>query len=287
MRRRSKIDRKILDGFLTRETSFFMAEEVKALVGTMRVSVEQLVEMLLPWVAEKAIVPSSRFKVGAVSRGNSGNLYIGANIEFKGMPVYTTIHAEQASIANAMSHGETGIKALSVTAAPCGMCRQFLNELNTSAELKIQINNSEPVLLSEMLPHGFGPDDLNIPFKLMDVASKGFTLANPTDDKLAIKALEAANQSHSPYTSSHAGIAIKTRNGQMFVGHYIENAAYNPTMLPLQAGLSNLVMAGRSFAEISDVVLVHCEGSSVNHVEATQKLLDSICSVLLRVYKAI
>ena len=287
MRRRSKIDRKILDGFLTKETSFLMTAEVKALVGTMRISVEQLIEQLLPWAAEKAIVPVSRFKVGGVCRGNSGNLYLGANIEFKGMPVYTTIHAEQASIANAMSHGETGIKSLSVTAPPCGMCRQFLNELNTSAELKIQIGNDEPVLLPQILPQGFGPDDLDVRFKLMDDVTKGFNLENPTDDELANKALEAANKSHSPYTSSHAGVAIKTRNGQIFIGHYLENAAYNPSMLPLQAGLSNLVMAGRNFAEISDVVLVQCEDAAVNHIEAAQKLLNSISSVPLRVYKAV
>ncbi len=286
MRRRSKIDKKILDGFLTRETSFLMAEEVKALVGTMRISVEQLVEQLLPWAAEKAIVPASRFKVGAVSRGSSGNLYLGANIEFKDMPVYTTIHAEQASIANAVSHGETGIKALSVTAPPCGMCRQFLSELNTSAEMKIQVGNTEAVLLPQLLPRGFGPDNLDVRFKLMDEVSKGFSFKNPTDDELANKALEAANKSHSPYTLSHAGIAVKTRNGQTFIGHYLENAAYNPSMLPLQAGLSNLVMAGRNFAEISDVVLVHGQDASVNHVEAAQSLLRSISSVPLRVYKA-
>lgn len=40
-----------------------------------------------------------------------------------------TVHAEQSSIADAWMNGEEGIDLIAVTAAPCGYCRQFLNEL--------------------------------------------------------------------------------------------------------------------------------------------------------------
>ncbi len=264
-----------------------MAEEVKALVGTMRISVEQLIEQLLPWAAEKALAPVSKFKVGAVCRGNSGNLYIGANMEFAGLPLHTTVHAEQASLANAMAHGENGIKALAVTAQPCGMCRQFLNELNTASELKIQVGSNEPILLPELLPHSFGPKDLDIQHHLFDPKSNGLSLEKPSDDELVITALEAANQSYAPYSSGFAGVAIQTRNGQVFKGHYLENAAFNPSLLPLQACLSNLVIAGRVFAEIADVVLVHHKKGSVSHVSGAQELLQAISSIPLKVYNVI
>ena len=62
----------------------------------------------------------------------SGNLYFGANYEFPGQALSFTVHAEQAATMHAISFGETGIDLLAVSAAPCGYCRQFLNELTTA-----------------------------------------------------------------------------------------------------------------------------------------------------------
>ena len=64
---------------------------------------------LLPLAAQYAKPPVSNFKVGCVSRGLSGNLYLGANVEFAGEALSFTVHAEQSSIANAWMHGEEGI----------------------------------------------------------------------------------------------------------------------------------------------------------------------------------
>lgn len=287
MRRRSRIDHKILDGFLTRETAFLMAEEVKALVGTMRITVEELIEFLLPWTAGKAVVPVSKFKVGAVCRGDTGNLYFGANIEFAGQSLQTTVHAEQSCIANAMFHGENGIRALAVTATPCGHCRQFLNELNAASALKIQIPGSEPTVLADLLPINFGPQDLKVDKRMLDEQRHGLSLPDPMADPLVDKALQAANTCYAPYTSSFAGVALQTRNGQVFTGHYLENAAFNPGLLPMQACLSNMLMAGRSYPEIDRVVLVQAGHSTVNHVETSQALLKSVTPVPLVVHTAV
>lgn len=286
MRRKSRIDQKILDGYLSKETSFLIAEEVKALVGTMRITVEELIDQLLPWAAGKAVVPISKFKVGALCRGNSGNLYFGANIEFKNQPLNATIHAEQSSIANAMSHGENGIKALTVTAPPCGHCRQFLNELNSADQLKIHIPGNESVMLRDLLPMDFGPKVLEIPSQLLDPQSHQLALENAMDDSVVQKALQAANASYAPYSLSYAGAAIQTGNGQQFTGTYMENAAYNPSMLPLQACLSNMIVAGRTYAEISRVVLVYKKDSTINHLQVARELLQTISPASLEVGEA-
>lgn len=39
------------------------------------------------------------------------------------------IHAEQCLIANAVQHGERGLRKLAISEAPCGHCRQFYSEL--------------------------------------------------------------------------------------------------------------------------------------------------------------
>lgn len=285
-RRTRSIDNKILDGYLTRETRLFLAEEVKALTGTMRITVEELISQLLPWAAEKATVPISRYKVGAICRGSSGILYVGANLEFQSQALNTVVHAEQSAIANAMANGEQGIKALAVSAAPCGMCRQFLAELNSAETLTIQISSAEPVPFKNLLPERFGPDNLDKKQCLFDPPAHQLTLEKETDDQLAKTALNAANASYAPYSESPAGVAIQTRNGQVFSGHYIENAAYNPSLLPLQACLSNLNVAGRRFQEISDAVLVCKKGPAVDHVRTARQLFDSVCETPLRVFAA-
>src|SRR5215216_5933503 len=73
------------------------------------VDIPQLMTMLLPAAAQFARPPVSNFKVGCVSRGLSGNLFLGANVEFAGEALSFTVHAEQSSISNAWMNGEEGV----------------------------------------------------------------------------------------------------------------------------------------------------------------------------------
>ena len=50
--------------------------------------------------------PHSNFYVGAIAVGDSGNFYFGANMEFVGVPLSASIHAEQSAVMNAWIHGE-------------------------------------------------------------------------------------------------------------------------------------------------------------------------------------
>lgn len=56
---------------------------------------------LLPLAAACSVAPISKFYVGAVARGVSGNLYFGANMEFRGASMQQTVHAEQSAVTHA------------------------------------------------------------------------------------------------------------------------------------------------------------------------------------------
>jgi cytidine deaminase len=97
-------------------------------------------------------------------------------------------------------------------------------------------------------------------------------------------ALAAANASYAPYSRGYAGVALRTRDGAIYSGSVAENAAYNPSMSPLEAAIVNLVIGGRkSYADLAEAVLVEA-ASSVSQERATRAVLASIGDVPLRVF---
>lgn len=115
---------------------------------------------------EKAYAPYSKFRVGAALLTSTGKIYTGCNIENAS---YTpTICAERTAIAKAVSEGEREIIAIAVTGDsqwtyPCGVCRQVIREFGKDA-IVIVVNSEDEYKeykLSELLPHSFGPEDLN------------------------------------------------------------------------------------------------------------------------------
>src|SRR5579884_2021033 len=107
---------------------------------------------MLPAAQKLARPPISNFRVGAIALGTSGTLYPGANIEIPGNPLNQTVHAEQAAIANAYAKRERGIKAIAVTDAPCGHCRQFLNEIEGGERIRVLIPNQRTRTIADLLP---------------------------------------------------------------------------------------------------------------------------------------
>lgn len=244
------------------------------------IDIPRLMTRLLPEVAQLAKPPISNFFVGAVSRGLSGNLYFGTNLEFAGEALSFTVHAEQSSVSNAWMNGEEGIDMIAVTAAPCGYCRQFLNELATADRLTIAIPN-ETRPLRELLPSAFGPRDLGINGGLMQ--REEHALVIDANDELAQAALAAARRSYAPYSKSYAGIAIRTKNGAITTGAYAENAAFNPSMSPLEVALSQLNFAGGAWEDIEEVTLVAADDL---HTSATRVVLTAISRAPLRLLRA-
>jgi cytidine deaminase len=244
------------------------------------VAIPQLMTALLPRAADFARPPISNFRVGAVARGVSGALYFGANVEFAGEALSFTVHAEQSAIGNAFMNGEEGVDLIAVTAAPCGYCRQFLNELATAEGLIIQLPNGT-FTLSQLLPNAFGPRDLDIAGGLLQRDDHGLTV--DTDDKLANEALCAANMSYAPYSKSFAGVALRTSEGVVVTGAYAENAAFNPSMSPLEVALSQLNLRRVAFESVTDAVLVHVDEL---HTNATSTVLAAVCDAPLRLVSA-
>ncbi len=231
---------------------------------------------LLPLAQTFARPLLSGFSVGAVVQGMSGSLYMGANFEVPGHALALTAHAEQAALANAYSHGESGIAAIAVTAAPCGHCRQFLHEFSPDGDVRVLIREHAATTLSALLPAAFGPKDLGRAQGALPIRRVDLSLRSPSEDSLTHAALEAARNSYAPYTLSHSGIAILISDGRVFTGSYIENVAFNPSFSPLHSALAGLFAAGGHAADIVKATLVEVEGAKISQQSITQSTLASL-----------
>jgi len=238
--------------------------------------VEKLMMELLPVAQTYSQSPISQYRVGAIVRGGSGSLYLGTNIEVPGQVLGFAVHGEQAAVANAFMHEEHGLTTLAVTAPPCGHCRQFLNELEQSADLKIYVKNETPTTLGALLPASFGPGNLNVRDRLFKGTKADLKMIAPTADMLSTAALDAARKAYAPYTKAWAGVAILSLSKVVYTGSYIESAAYNPSLSPLQTALVGLVMSGEKLSNIYSAVLVEMEKAPISQRSATQAVLDSI-----------
>ncbi len=252
------------------------AKDVTVMLGAEGKTADQMMLSLLPLARTCARPPLSNFFVGAVVQGASGSLYLGANIEVPGHLLGLTVHAEQASLANAYMSGEAGVSAIAVTAAPCGHCRQFLNEMSPDGEIRILVNDNAPTKLSALLPMAFGPKDLGFKQGALPIKQSRLSLLQKSTDALVLAALDAAQRSYSPYTLSLSGIAISTRDSRVFTGSYIENAAFNPSLPPLEAALAGLFAARKNADEVVRAVLVQDSKAKISQESAVRAALSSL-----------
>lgn len=241
----------------------------------------ELAFALLPLAAACAVAPLSHFNVGALARGKSGHLYFGANMEFVGATMQQTVHAEQSAVTHAWMRGEASLEAITVNYTPCGHCRQFMNELNSGTALNIHLPGRAPATLGDYLPDAFGPRDLEIKTLLLDDVDHQLSIKG---DALTQAALQAANRSHAPYTQAWSGVALQSADGAIFAGSYAENAAFNPSLPPLQAALNLLSLAGHDVLTIQRAVLAEAPDARVIQRQATQATLHALgCASLTTV----
>jgi len=116
--------------------------------------------------------PYSNFQVGAALLGKSGKIYTGCNIE---SAAYSPTNcAERTALFKAVSEGEREFTAIAVAGSPegaepnycypCGVCRQTLKEFVADDFVVVIAKTAEDFRVhsfSELLPHSFGPLDLN------------------------------------------------------------------------------------------------------------------------------
>jgi len=254
--------------------AMFTAEQAEAIRQHSGLDDDALAFALLPLAAACSLTPISHFHVGAIARGQSGNLYFGANMEFSGAPMQQTVHAEQCAVTHAWLRGEAALASITVNYTPCGHCRQFMNELNSGAGLQIRLPGRAPATLADYLPDAFGPKDLDIATLLMDQVDHGYQLA--LTEPLAQAALAAANQSHAPYSNAHSGVALEAEDGTLYAGRYAENAAFNPSLPPLQAALILLNVSGGDCLKIRRAVLAEPQGAIFSQWDATRSTLEAL-----------
>ncbi|HEX3466619.1 MAG TPA: cytidine deaminase [Candidatus Elarobacter sp.] len=236
---------------------------------------------LLPWAAGYADPPISRFFVGAIALGASGALYAGGNLEFPGMPLSASVHAEQSAVANAWLNDERELRAIAVTATPCGHCRQFLNELSGASRLAVLVRDTPRTTLGELLPSAFGPADLDVPVGLLDGVVTPLAAKIDAGDVLGRAALGAAEASHAPYSHAYAGVALQTADGTIVTGRYAESAAYNPSLPALQCALVELALRRIDRTTITAAVLVEASAASSQRA-AVEALLGSFSHATVR-----
>lgn len=271
-------------------------------------SLLQLLPTLVPSAKDLARPSISNFPVGAVGLASDGRIFLGVNLEFTGVPLHHSVHAEQFLLTNLAVHGAPRLLALAVSAAPCGHCRQFLQELRNAADLQIFITSDQdqgkddkPINykpLISFLPNPFGPFDLlneqtplllephnnglqlqiqTLPISKNPIMCNGYSKSRDKNETLEIAALEAANESHAPYSGCPSAVALMDCEGEIYKGFYIESAAYNPSLGPVQAALVAYVAAGGSgFERIVAGVLVEREGAAARQEDAAGLLLKLI-----------
>ncbi|MCA6939219.1 cytidine deaminase [Pectobacterium versatile] len=250
------------------------ADDVNAVCEASQLDADALAFALLPLAAACAQAPISNFQVGAIAQGLSGNFYFGANMEFSAVQLQQTVHAEQSAVSHAWICNERGLRAVTVNYTPCGHCRQFMNELRNAASLRIQLPGRQPAVLSHYLPDSFGPVDLHIDTLLMDDINHGAILQNV--GALARQALDAANRSHAPYSKAISGIALETLSGNIYTGRYAENAAFNPSLPPLQVALNLMNLAGDDPCTIKHAAVVERRNAVVSHWAISQIMLAEL-----------
>jgi len=251
------------------------ATDVKFLADEESKSVDALMPDLLPLARTYSRPPISNYLVGAVVRGVSGNLYLGANLEIPGHSLGFSVHGEQSAIANAYMHGDKAVSVIAVTAAPCGHCRQFMNELSPVQDIDVLVHGSPATRLSALLPASFGPRNLGSNHGAFPVREAALVVPKVSDD-LTNAAFDAARKSYAPYTKSHSGVAVATHKGRIFSGPYIENAAFNPSLSPLQTALVALIFSGGSLSDISHAALVEVDGATISQKSVTEAVLSAI-----------
>lgn len=117
--------------------------------------------------------PYSNYKVGAALLTKENKVYKGCNIENAAFG--PTVCAERTAFLKALSEGEREFSKIAVVGGkngeisgafpPCGVCRQVMREFcDDNFEILIVKENNEydKVLLKDLLPYSFKPENVSI-----------------------------------------------------------------------------------------------------------------------------
>ncbi len=240
----TETERQQLKNVIASQGGVLKQSQVRALMQQHAVSFSDLLTPFLDIAATFAAPPISEFYVGAIAFGEQhdgvANLYFGANLEFANQALSLVVHAEQCAINNAWQHGEKALTGLAITDAPCGYCRQFINEVRGARTMPVTIAGKETTF-ENLLPEPFGPASLGNSSMLFDQTQTDIVFDTEIPEKLRT----AMATAYAPYSKNQSACLIECQDGSEFVGRYAENAAYSPSLSPLQSALSQMMMHGQ------------------------------------------
>lgn len=123
---------------------------------------------------ERAYVPYSHFRVGAALESETGEVFLGCNIE--NASYGATNCAERTAFFKAVSEGCKKFRRIAIVGgligkeeteycAPCGICRQVMAEFTDIHDFQVilakSIDDYHVYSLEELLPHAFLPSALD------------------------------------------------------------------------------------------------------------------------------
>ena len=136
-----------------------------------KAKIQELIQVAIKQM-DYAYAPYSHFYVGAALLAKNGTVYTGCNIE---TAAYGPSNCgERTAFFKAVSEGVRDFSAICVVggkdkkpariAAPCGVCRQVMMEFCDPKTFEIILamdtEHYQVMRLEELLPMGFGPDNL-------------------------------------------------------------------------------------------------------------------------------
>ncbi len=87
-----------------------------------------------------------------------------------------------------------------------------------------------------------------------------------TDKELLSLAVDAMKKSYSPYSNCKVGAALLCKNGKVFTGTNIENAAFSPTVCAERVAVFKAVSEGET--EFSKIAVVGGKDGEINGIFA-------------------
>jgi cytidine deaminase len=235
--------------------------------------------LALPAASRLAVAPISGFVVSAVGlEVETGDLILGGNVEFPGVDLGQTIHAEGFVFVRAFARATTIAVLATGQARPCAHCRQTITEFAASRDLLLIDPLGHTLSMSDLYPWPFAPDDLEQPGIIAgavpwpDLALRDDRVASDVGAAL----VAAGRRAYAPYGRCPAAIVLQLTDGSLVAGATIESVAFNPTIGPLQVAIAELLASGHGYAAIGSATLAVTATGDVLPTAGIRALLAAI-----------
>jgi len=237
----------------------------------------ELALLALPASIRLSRASISGFRVPAIGiEAGSGDLILGANLEFPGSDLTSTVHAEGFVALRVRRRGQRLATLVVPRARPCAFCRQTLAETAGAAGLRIVDPLGNDVSLEELYPWAFQPDALGAEPDTGALAWPDLDVGVDVPPDVGASLVEAGSRAHTPYTRAPSAAALRTRDGRITGAGCVESVAFNPTTTALQAALVEITAAGYPFEDVVEGWLARTSPAPVDPAPGFRGLLAAV-----------